>query len=107
MTVNDFLHFRRIDIKAADDDHVFLALHDVGRTLLIHTGDVTGIEPGAPGVVCTKGDGSFISPIPITFHNLWPNDAQFSLFADGHFSGSSFQVYDLYVSVGQRQTNAP
>src|SRR5260370_19923340 len=34
------LDFRRIDIEAADDNHVFLSQHNVGVAVLIHARDV-------------------------------------------------------------------
>src|SRR5260370_35207095 len=37
------LDFRRIDIEAADDNHVFLSLHDIRLPAIIHACDVARV----------------------------------------------------------------
>ena len=45
MCKQDFLHFTRIDIVAADNDNVLLPVHYIKITLFIHFGQVPCIQP--------------------------------------------------------------
>ena len=45
--VDNFLNFPRIDIVASADDEIFFSVDNVNVTVLIHAGDIAGVEPTA------------------------------------------------------------
>src|SRR5262249_39435186 len=45
---DDLLDLARVDVGAAGDDHVFLAVSDVQVSVLVQVPDVPGMEPAVP-----------------------------------------------------------
>src|SRR5215203_3520341 len=104
--VEHALDLRRVDVEAAHDNHVLLALDDVGVAVLIHARHVARVEPRAPVGVRPQRDGRLVGPVPVALHHLRAGDAQLALFADGDFLFARLKVNDLDVRVGQGQPDA-
>src|SRR5512132_1093574 len=70
-----------IDIEAGDNDHVLLAIHDLGKAVPRHHAYITRPEE----TVACHHQGSFVRPVPVTGHHLRPLAANLAGFADRDF----------------------
>src|SRR5882757_8096798 len=81
MARDHFLDLVRIDVEARDQDHVLLAVHDLGVTLRVHHADVAGAEIAVRGHhLC-----GLVRPVPVTRHHLRTLGADFAGLAERHF----------------------
>ena len=48
---HEVLDLHGVDVLAAGDDHVLLAVHEVDETVFVHTGHVAGVEPSVADAV--------------------------------------------------------
>src|SRR5579863_982174 len=76
-----FLDLVRIDVEAGDEDHVLLAIDDLGVAVRAHHADVTGAEIA----VGRHHLGGLVRPVPVTGHYLRAPGADFAGLAERHF----------------------
>src|SRR5579872_7486103 len=69
MLVEHLLDLARVDVVAAADDQVLLAVHDVEVAVLVDPGQVAGVEPA---VADRLGGG--LGPLPVALHDVRPAD---------------------------------
>src|SRR5580692_9069332 len=69
MLVEHLLDLPRVDVVAAPDDQVLLAVHDVEVAVLVDPGQVTGVEPA----VADRLSGG-LGAIPVALHHVRPAD---------------------------------
>src|SRR5262245_20578819 len=101
MSVKYVFDFVRIDVEAADQNQVLLALNDVEVSILIHAGDVAGVQPSL-----ALNPGCLFRFVPIAFHYLRSAYAQLTLLALGYFYLAGAKIDDLEVSSSNRQPDA-
>src|SRR5699024_623703 len=70
----------RVNIEARHQNHVFFSVYDLDATLLAHDADITGKEIA----IGSERFGGVVGPLPVTAHNLWPLQGNFSGLAKGH-----------------------
>src|SRR4051812_15336277 len=73
MRAQHLLDLARIDVVAADDDHVLLAVADVEIAVGVDLADVAGIEPAV-----AQRLGGLLRPVAIALHDLRPARADFA-----------------------------
>ncbi len=101
MFLDDLFDVGRIDVEPACDDHVLLAVHDVKVPVLVHFGNVAGIEPAVLEDVAGLG-----GHIPVALHHHRAFEAQLADFPDTQFLIRIVQADDLALDVGERQADA-
>src|SRR4030095_3324427 len=101
------LNLRRVNIKPAHNDHVFLALNDVRVAILVHARNVTRVQPALAGGVRTQSDCGFVWAIPITFHHLRPGYAKFAFLPDWDLGHTGREIDYLDIGIRKRKPNAP
>ncbi len=92
--VQDLVDLPRVDVVAGRDDHVLLAVHDVEVALLVHVGDVAGVEP-----VVANGAGGLVRQVPVAPHDLGPPDYQLAHLARTQGHRAHLLVNDAGVGV--------
>ena len=65
MFIKNIFHFRRINILAAADDHVFGAVNDEAKTFVVYPREIARAHPAIDKSVCGG-----IWPVPITLDDL-------------------------------------
>ena len=98
--VQHFVYFAGVDVVAADEHHVFFAVHNVEIAVFVHIGDVAGIQPAV-----AQGAGRVVGVVPVAGHNLRALDDQLAGFAHGHRDTAHFHVHDLGHGIGQGQAD--
>src|SRR5581483_408794 len=93
--------FVRVDVVAADKEHVFLALDDVKVPVLVHPRDVARVHPAV-----TQRLRRLFGLVPVTLHDHRPAYAQFALLALRQFALAGFQINDFALDAGDRQSDA-
>ena len=95
-----FIHLAGIDIVAAHQCHVFLAVHDEEKAVLVHIRDVAGIKPSIPQrIFC------LLRLVPVADHDLRAADDEFSQLSGGHELCARFRVDDAGVRIRQRHAD--
>ena len=74
--VDRLLDHLRIDVEAAGDDHVLLAVDQIEIAVGVHVADVAGEE-----AVADKGLRGFLRPVPVALGDVRAPDADFADFA--------------------------
>src|SRR4029077_11984989 len=69
VVVQRLLDLPRVDVVAAADDQVLLPVHDVEVAVLVHPGQVTGVEPAVADRL-----GGRLGAMPVTLHHVRPAD---------------------------------
>ena len=92
-------HFIGIDIEAADQNHVFLAVHDADVAFFVHHADVARFEIAVGG----HGQRGFIGALPVAGHDLRAFDGDFAALALGHFA--ALVIEQAHVGIGQGQAD--
>src|SRR6266496_6187350 len=95
MLEENFLYLARVDVEAAGDDQVLLAVHDVVVSRLVAPGDVAGVEPAA-----AKHLSCFRGLVPITLHHLRAADGDFTLFAHGQLARAGLEIHNADLGAG-------
>src|SRR6185369_3569392 len=95
--VEEFFYFARVDVLSATDDHVLDAPGDLAVAVLVHDGEVAGVQP----VVRVYGPGGFVGHLVVPFHDVVAAGAEFPLFA-GRKGFIGLDVDDLDFDVGER-----
>src|SRR6266404_612744 len=80
MFVDDGFDFTGIDIFAACDDHVFQAVEDVEKAIVILIAYVSGAEHSV-----SKRESGFLRIVPIAAHDVGAPCDQFAVLPDFHF----------------------
>ena len=101
MLEENFLHLARVNVEAAGDDQVLLAVHDVVVSRLVAPGDVAGVEPAV-----AKHLRRFSGLVPITLHHLRAADGDFTRFAHGQLARAGLEIDNADLGVGNREANA-
>ncbi|OPY93201.1 MAG: hypothetical protein A4E73_00360 [Syntrophaceae bacterium PtaU1.Bin231] len=101
MLVERLVDVARIDVEAAGDDHVLLAVHDVEIAVRVHRGDVAGVAPAVAERV-----GRLLGPVLVPFHHLGPLDDEFAALAGRHVLHAVVQIDDAAERVGDRHAHA-
>src|SRR5262245_1956210 len=99
MSEKHFFDLVRIDVEAADYDHILLALDDVKIAVLVHPRHVARVKPSV-----AQRDGGLLGAVPVTLHDLRAANAKLAGFADGDDAFSGLEVYDL--AFGRREGKA-
>ncbi len=99
MLVEHVFHLARVDVVAAGDDHVLLAVHDPEEAILIHAGDVARVQPALP-----QNFGRLIGTLPVPLHHLRALECDLTCLARGQ-AFACLQVHDLGVGVGDGDAN--
>ncbi len=76
MVIDRLLDHLRIDVEAAGDDHVLLAVDQIEIAVTVHVADIAGQE-----AVADKGLRGFLRPVPVALGDVRPLDADFADFA--------------------------
>src|ERR1019366_8979324 len=81
VTGDHFLDLVGIDVEARYQNHILLAVDDLGVTVRCHDADIAGAE------VAVRGHhlGGFIGPVPVTHHDLRALGADFPGLSVWHF----------------------
>src|SRR3984957_15736535 len=81
MACDHFLDLVRIDVEAGDEDHILLAVDDLGGAVSAHHADVASAE------IAVRGHHlrGLVRPVPVTGHHLWTLRADFARLAEWHF----------------------
>src|SRR5439155_537093 len=101
MLEEHFFHLARVNVEAAGDDHVLLAVHDVVVARLVAPGDVASVEPAV-----AKHLRGFNGLVPITLHHLRAADDDFARFAHGQFARAGLEIHDTHLGVWNREADA-
>src|SRR6266404_7117691 len=94
-------NFRGIDVEAAHQDQVFLALDDVEVTILVHARHVARVKPTVANSL-----SRLLGFVPVALHHLRATDAQLALLALWHFANAVFKIHYLAFSTDDRKTDA-
>ena len=80
MARDHFLDLVRIDVEARHQDHVLLAIDDLGVAVRAHHADVAGAE------IAVRGHhiGGLVRPVPVAGHHLRALGADFAGLAERH-----------------------
>src|SRR5262249_7483168 len=78
MLVEDLLDLARVDVVAAADDHLLLAVHDEEVAVLVHPGQVTSPEPAVRDRL-----GRGLGLAPVALHHVVAADGDLADLADG------------------------
>ena len=81
MFIQDILDFRRIDILAAANDHIFGAIHDEAEAFVIDAGKIACAHPAINKCLCGG-----VWTVPIAFDDLRAACPQFTDFANRQFN---------------------
>ena len=73
MGVDRLLDHLRIDVEAAGDDHVLLAVDEIEIAVVVHVADVAGEE-----AVADECFGGFLRPVPVALGDVRALDADFA-----------------------------
>src|SRR5215212_1369383 len=92
----------RIDLEAARVDDLFLAVNDVEVAVVVHPGDVAGVEPAI-----SQGLRGLLGHVPVALHPLRTLYDELARLADWHFALPRFDVHDAHVGAGYRHADAP
>nr|GEU28155.1 hypothetical protein [Tanacetum cinerariifolium] len=74
------LHLVRIHVETGDDDHVFLAVDNLGVAARVHDADVARLEEA----VGRHGLGRFVRTVPVAGHHLRAADGDLAGLAQRH-----------------------
>ena len=97
MSVEELFDLTRVDVLTATNDHVLDAPGDLAVTMVVHDGQVAGVQP----VFTVYGTGGFVRHLVVPPHDVVATGAEFTLLAGGKgFAG--FDVYDLDLHIRQR-----
>jgi hypothetical protein len=88
MACDHFLDLVGIDVEARDQDHVLLAVDDLGEAALIHHADVAGAEEAVRG----HHVGGLFRPVPVAGHHLRALGADFAGWPSGTSLPSSSRI---------------
>src|SRR5690606_7794342 len=91
MRARDFLDLVRIHVEARDQDHVLLAVDDLGIAALVHDADVAALEE----VVGRHDIGCFVGALPVPRHDLWAADRDLAGLASGYRIAVVIEDHDL------------
>ena len=92
----------RVDVKAAGDDHILLAVHDAKVAVLVHAGDIARVQPAI-----LEDVGRLLRHVPVAFHHLGSLDAQLASLPLGHDDRVILQVDQLALGIGPGQPYRP
>ena len=97
-----FVDIAGVNIETTGYDHVFFSVHNIEIPILIHGGDIAGIQPAV-----TECIGCFIGSFPVSGHDLGAAYDQFTLFPNGHIGETFSQINQTDVGVRIRNSDAP
>ena len=95
MLVERCFNFGRIDVLAAGDDHVLLAIKQEHETVLVHLPDIAGMKPAIP-----KGGRIFFGSVQIADRYVRATHYHFTALAEGYFSAVS--INNTHVDTDKR-----
>src|SRR6266700_3767021 len=96
--IDRLLDHLRIDVEAAGDDHVLLAVDQKEIAVTVHIADVAGQE-----AVADEGLGGLLRSIPIAFGDVRSPDADFADLARAEHLGRILQRHHVHLDAGQHQ----
>ena len=99
MSAQRLLDLPRIDIEAADDRHVLLAVEDEQVAVLVDRADVPGVQPAVP-----ERRRGFLGPVAVAAHDLRPARADFAGLVRPERPRAGLGIDDLHL--GQRHRHA-
>ena len=79
MLVEDLLDLTGVDVEAAPDDEVLLAVDDVVVAVVVHPGHVAGLEPAVD-----EGGGRLVGLVPVALHDIVTPDGDLAVLAGSH-----------------------
>src|SRR5450756_2714318 len=94
MCIRDSLNITRVDIEAACNNDVLLAVDDIEITIFVYSGNIAGMQPAV-----AQSFGRLCGIIPVPLHHLRTSDAQFSSFAHREFPVTCLQIHNDTISV--------
>src|SRR5450759_2423949 len=94
--VEDLVDLARVDVEAAGDYHVFLAVDNIKVAILVHGGDITGVKP--PVLERFRG---LLGLVPVALHHLGPADEELSGLVDAELQLVVVDVHYPAVRVGE------
>ena len=95
MLVEDFVDFARVDIEAAGDDHVFLAVHDKQIIVFVLNGHIARCEASR-----LQSGGGFLRMVPVAFHHQGALDHDFARARPGALRALSVvDVHQAHIRV--------
>src|SRR5688500_165201 len=98
MSGENVFNFIGKNIESGYFDHVFFAVYDLEKSILIHATNVTGLEP-------TSGvKHRCIILFPVSVHNLWSTRTDFSRFSLGKLN--SVVIKDSNFRAGHRYADS-
>ena len=98
MGVDRLLDHLRIDVEAAGDDHVLLAVDQIEIAVLVHVADIAGQK-----AVADKGFRGFLGPAPISLGDVRTANADLADLAHRHHLLRVFQRRHIQFDAGQHQ----
>ena len=102
MSVEHLLDVAGVDVVAAGEDHLLLAVHDEEVAILVHLGDVAGEEPA----IGLQDHLRLLGHVPVALHHLRPLDHQLANLAHRQLLLPRLHVHDLGVGVGEGKADA-
>ena len=102
MAEEDLVDLLGVDVVAAGDDHVLLAVHEGQMPVLVQEADVPRVEPAV-----AEGVFRLLGLLVVARHELGPLDADLARLARRQLLRSGFQIDDLQIRIGQRHADGP
>ncbi len=96
--VDRLLDHLRIDVEAAGDDHVLLAVDQIEIAVRIHVADIAGQKAAV-----SKSFRGFLRPVPVAFGDIRSLDADFADFARAQDLFRILERNDVHFDAGQHQ----
>src|SRR5450830_887901 len=92
--INNFLNITRVDIEAACNNDVLLAVDDIEITIFVYSGNIAGMQPAV-----AQSFGRLCGIIPVPLHHLRTSDVLFSSFAHRELPVTCLQIHNDTISV--------
>ncbi len=83
-----------INVEAAGDDHIFLAINDVEIAVFVHFCDIAGVQPPVG-----EGFRGGVGAVPITLHDLGALDQEFTGFTHRNVRDPVAKIHDTALGV--------
>src|SRR5262245_17101704 len=100
MLEQNFVDLARIDVVAADDNHLLLAIDKKQVTVRVVVPDIAGIEPAVADLLPV-----FFGTVAVAFGELRPAQANFAALPDRHDMFAGLEIDDLNLGVGMSKTD--
>ena len=101
MFIENLINIPWIYVEATGNNHIFLTVHNIEVSIIIHSRDITRIAPA----VAQQGRGFFWFS-QIAFGNLRTANNQFSRLAYRHIFFTCVQINNPAFGIGNRQADA-